>query len=119
MMLLWKSVRNVKMSEKKLSDILREELQKANDRITALEKNLLTTSTHEAMPESAKGHKTIDEVADCPNCKPKLIEKLKPEILKAERERIKGLKRPERCDDCGEVYEREERDTCPTCGKAH
>lgn len=109
------------MSEKKASEIILEAIQGMQKQLDELKKSS-TTSTpekheHVAMPESARGHKTIDEVADCPTCKAKLIEKFKPEIIQAEKARIKSLKYPVRCDACGEVYDREEKQDCPTCHK--
>ncbi len=72
---------------------------------------------HVAMPDSAKGHKTIDEVADCPTCKAKLIEKFKPEILKEVKEKLKS-KELVTCDGCGEIIEKQ-REDCPSCHGTH
>ncbi len=72
---------------------------------------------HVVMPESAKGHKTIEEVADCPTCKAKLIEKFRPEILKEVKEKLKS-KELVTCTDCGEIVEKTERE-CPTCHGTH
>jgi rubrerythrin len=108
--------------ETKLSDILREEdrklrkdLELALQKISNLEKQSSMTSTHEhtAMPESAKGHKTVDEVADCPTCRPKLKAKFKPELFKEFQQAIKN-KEVVTCDGCGELVDRNERE-CPSC----
>lgn len=72
---------------------------------------------HSAMPDSAKGHKTIDEVAECPTCKQKLLEKFRPEILKEVKEKLKS-KELVTCNDCGEILEKT-REECPTCHGTH
>lgn len=77
--------------------------------------------------EESRGHKDIDEILSCPNCKPKVLEKVKPEIskelepaiteavLKAEREKHKKMKSPRLCEDCGEILDAKENKDCPTC----
>ena len=86
-----------------------------------------TTSTpeHPAMPEAQRGHKTIDEVAECPTCKAKLIEKFKPDIekdlridlLKEFKEKFKN-KTLVTCDGCGEIVNKSDIE-CPTCHGKH
>lgn len=64
-------------------------------------------------------HQTIEEVADCPTCKAKLIEKYRPEILKEQREKLKSMKHPVLCEDCGDVVDKEKERDCPTCHGKH
>ena len=120
------------MSEKKPSDLILE-------RLDQLEKRLLTTSTVEfgkassALPEheAKRNHSTIEEIESCPNCAEKfklkeyndkkkavLEAELRQAILKAERERIKSLREPVRCDGCGEIVEKTEPE-CPSCHGTH
>ena len=106
-----------KMSEKKASEILLEKLEAfRKEMIAEIKSSKTSTPEHEhvAMPESAKGHKTIDEVADCPNCRPRLIEKLRPEIEKELKEKHKSLKEPTICKGCGEIVEKTAEE-CPSC----
>lgn len=100
----------------KASELLMRELEKIQKQLDEIRKSSTTsTPEHAGMPESAKGHKTTEEVADCPNCRPVLIEKLRPQILKEQREKIKSMNRPNRCDDCGEVYDKNTERECPSC----
>lgn len=106
------------MSEpKKQSVILQEQIDALKKELETLKKPKPETSTpeseHVAMPDSAKGHKTIDEVADCPNCKPKLLEKLRPELFKEFKEKLKSHELVT-CDGCGEIVGKEEKE-CPGC----
>ena len=125
---LKKKWRKLKMSEDKnkwkeeIRAILKEELKAIQTPPSSeFGKASLALPEHVAMPRADKGHETVDEVADCPNCKPKLMAKFKPEILKEQREKIKSMTTPHRCDDCGDVYDRENEEDCPTCHghKAH
>lgn len=76
---------------------------------------------HEAMPESARGHKTIEEVAECPNCKPKVMAKLRPEIeaelrpalMKEVSAKLKS-KDLVTCNGCGEFVNKSDPE-CPNC----
>lgn len=103
--------------------ILKEELKAIQtphgSEPVAFGKASLALPEHEAMPESARGHKTIDEVADCPNCKPKLLAKFRPELFKEFKEKIKS-KELVTCDGCGEIVEKSTEE-CPGCHghKAH
>lgn len=93
-----------------------EETNKANrEALLKAFQTMSGSSKEEIHVETA--HKTLEEILNCPTCKPKLKDTLKEEILKGEKERIKQLKNAEICQDCGEVYEGEEKDECPTCGK--
>jgi DNA-directed RNA polymerase subunit RPC12/RpoP len=104
------------MSEKKLSDLIMERLEK-------LEKNQPSPTT--STSEEAKGHKDIDEQLACPTCRAKIVAKLKPEIeaglrptlLKEVKEKIKN-KELLTCDGCNELVEKEA-DECPTCHGKH
>lgn len=103
---------------KKPSELILEKLTAMEKELQKLKKTTLTPEPeHVAMPESAKGHKTIEEVADCPTCKAKLIEKFRPEILKEVKEKLKS-KELVVCTDCGEIVEKTERE-CPTCHGTH
>ena len=108
---------------KKASEILSQQITGVENLLKELKAQLSKTSTpeheHVAMPESARGHKTIDEVVDCPNCKPKLLAKFRPEILKEFKEKLKS-KEIVTCDGCGEFVEKTESE-CPSCHghKAH
>lgn len=111
----------------KASEKLSRELSEAVNKIIAEIKSLktLTPPEHTAMPQAQIGHKTVDEVADCPNCRPKLIEKLRPEIEKELRPAIareikEKLKSKEllTCDGCGEIVEKTS-ESCPTCHGTH
>ena len=123
------------MSEKTKADLVLEKIESLEKQFqTGLNelkaaKAAVPSEIHEhaAMPESAKGHRTIDEVADCPNCKPKLIEKFRPQIEKELRPALlkefsAKLKSKDlvTCDDCGEIVEKTETE-CPSCHgrKAH
>jgi uncharacterized protein with PIN domain len=68
---------------------------------------------HTAMPDSAKGHKTIEEVADCPTCKQKLLDKYRPELYKEFAQKLKS-KELVTCEGCGEIVRKTEPE-CPTC----
>ena len=115
------------MTEKpqKMSEILQASIKKLEENLKSLEEKqnlwLKTTSTpkteekheHTAMPDSARGHKTIEEVADCPQCKQKLIDKYRPELFKEFNTKIKS-KELVTCLDCGELVNVKE-PNCPTC----
>lgn len=102
----------------KASDLLAQQLKQATEAIIAAIKSSKTStpSQHEH---------SIDEVADCPNCKPKLIAKFKPEIekdlrpviLKEVKEKLKS-KELVTCDGCGEIVEKESLE-CPNCKGKH
>ena len=108
------------MSEIKASEKLSKELSESVERII-MEIKSSKTSTHEhaAMPQAQQGHKTIDEVAACPTCKPKLLEMLKPDVekivLQTQREKHKSMKHARLCTDCGEVLDGEKEENCPNC----
>ena len=110
---------------KKLSELLKESIANLEKNLKNLEERqnqyLKTTSTpkteethvHQAMPEAQRGHKTIEEVADCPTCKQKLIDKYRPELFKEFNAKIKS-KELVTCLDCGELVNVKE-PNCPTC----
>jgi hypothetical protein len=103
-------------TEKKLSDILREELDNLKKKVASLE-NPSTTSTE--VPREP-GHKDVTEAIDnCPHCKAKAKEKLAPEILREQREKQKSMKDPKLCEDCGEILDGERNETCPNCRGTH
>lgn len=123
------------MSEEKTkADLILEQLQKLKTDYEKGKTDLETAikALSDVKPpdqhQATQGHKTIDEVADCPNCRPKLIEKFKPDIEKELRpiiekelkEKHKSIKEPVVCDGCGEVVEKTEKE-CPSCHgrKAH
>ena len=111
------------MTEKTKADLILKEVKELQKKFeTGLNeikaaRAAIEPAEHVSMPDSAKGHKTIDEVADCPTCKAKLIEKFRPEILKDVKEKLKS-KDLVVCDDCGEIIEKE-RENCPTCNGKH
>ena len=104
------------MTEEKYEDKVLNLLKKLVEQATPKPPNT-ESSEHVSMPDSAKGHKTIDEVAECPTCKTKLIEKFRPEILKEVKEKLKS-KELVTCDGCGEIIEKT-REDCPTCHGTH
>lgn len=112
------------MSEpKKLEDLLQEmsnqlkDLQKwKKEQSQSTEKP--TSSKQE--PETAPSHSihSANVKFDCPECEKayvaSVIEKAKPEILKAEHQAHLKLESPVMCKNCGEIVERETEE-CPTC----
>lgn len=86
-------------------------LTQKSDEFNALIKEMKQSQTH----TESSGHKNLDELADCPNCKPKLLEKFKPDILKAERDKRLKMKQPKLCEDCGEIVDYDKEKNCPTC----
>jgi hypothetical protein len=107
---------------KKMSEILKESIERLETNLKNLEerqKQYLTTSMmsekhdHTAMPDSARGHKTIEEVSDCPTCKQKLLDKYRPELFKEFKDQVKA-KKIVKCVNCGEL-EYVTNQECPTC----
>lgn len=109
------------MSEKKLSEILQEKdkaqdqiIQAQNLKIENLEKKLesLTTSTSKP-PHTHSGNVEFD----CPECQQEYDKKVGAKAVSDFKKQVKGMKRPTLCegDDCGEIYDAEEKEECPTC----
>lgn len=83
----------------------------------------------EVMPEAPRGHKTIDEIAECPDCKPKLIAKFEPEIrakiepeikTKALKDLVDKAKGKYHCKGCGlKIEDPKKIEKCPLCGETH
>jgi len=71
------------------------------------------------LPKSPAPVDALKHYIDCPDCHKKINEKakveLEPEILKSYREKVKSLKEPVICKDCGEIVEKRE-PKCTTCG---
>jgi RNA polymerase subunit RPABC4/transcription elongation factor Spt4 len=71
-------------------------------------------------PKKPQHYTSIDEF--CPDCQKRMVAELKPrlepEIVKdaaqKQREKVKSLKNPVICENCGDVIDREE-PSCPTC----
>ena len=63
--------------------------------------------------DTPKGHKSVEDVADCPTCHQKLLGRFRPELYKEFKEKIKS-KELVTCLDCGEIVDVKE-SNCPTC----
>lgn len=100
------------MSEpKKKSEILQEQINK-------LKADLATLKKPESSTTSTKEHQHSSNVVfDCPECQKEydrtVVEKAKPEIIKAEREKLKSGELV-LCSDCGEIVEKQAEE-CPSC----
>ena len=105
------------MSEqKKMSDILREEIDNLRKEVAELKKPAAQSTTSTELV-NLHTH-TPKEMFDCPTCgDPYLKEaetRLRPKIEKDQREKIKSMKEPVICEDCGEVVEKTAEE-CPSC----
>ena len=123
------------MTEKLLSEKLIEENKQLKDRLSLMEKQLSTISeeiktfpqqpaTPAAPKEEKRGHATVEEIDNCPEChrnfhvdeyKAKLLANAKPQIIKEHNAKHLTLKHPVICEGCGEITEKED-SKCPTCG---
>jgi hypothetical protein len=69
--------------------------------------------------ESSKGHKTLEEQLDCPDCGPRILQlaesRLKPKILKEIADHASG-KHDGHCKTCGLKNDRKKGESCPLCG---
>ena len=110
---------------KKLSQILQEQIANLEKNLKNLEQKTeewkkttpeaplsSTTSTHKHQAETQE-HKSLEDLLSCPTCAEKLRVKLKPEITKEIKEKLKS-KELVKCVNCGEIVNAKEED-CPTC----
>lgn len=104
------------MEKKKLSEVLKEKIAKLEqqmEQLKAEKPNSTTTLTKKEHTHSSK------VLFDCPECQKEynksIIDNLKPQILAEQREIHKKMHSPQLCEECGEIYEGEERENCPTC----
>ncbi len=99
---------------KKASEILLEKLEAFRKEMIAEIKSSKTSTVDIG---KLGQHQNIEEVAECPTCKAKLIEKFRPEIekdlLKSVKEKLKS-KDLVTCIGCGEIVSKEEKE-CPSC----
>jgi len=103
---------------KKMSELIKEQIANLEKNLKSLEakqdqwlKTTLTPETHNH--DAPKGHKTVEEVIECPTCKQKLLDKMRPELFKEFSTKIKSKEIVE-CLDCGEMVNVKETN-CPTC----
>lgn len=105
---------------------LEELLQEMSNRLQNIEKKqsdqLQSTAspTNSKTTETPKVHEhTLTDVFDCPDCGDKYLaeakKRLAPKILEEQRNKIKSMKHPALCEDCGEIVDTEENEECPTC----
>lgn len=108
-----KKWRERELSEpKKPSEEIKEILQIVVKQLSELQKSQ-TTSTH----EEPKQKLAIEHIDECPTCRNQFKEKLKPELYKEFKEKLKS-KELLTCDGCGEIVEKTETE-CPTCHGTH
>jgi cell division septum initiation protein DivIVA len=88
------------------------------DRGMKPQKEVASTSTSNEITGSTaqKGHATIQELIECPNCYPELKRLISPKILKEYGESLKGHERVI-CKECGLTVKKEDA-VCPACGKS-
>lgn len=106
------------MTEKK--DPLQEILTAIDNRLKKLESPPEHSHSTEKPTSSKPPHVHSPNVAfDCPDCQKaydeEVVAKATPQILADRRAKIKSMKNPNLCEDCGEIFDGEEEDDCPTC----
>jgi rubrerythrin len=100
--------------QKKMSDILREEMAVQQKKIEELEAKIVqlsTTSTTEKPSETKK--LAIEHIDECPTCREQFKEKLRPEIFNEFKQKLKN-KDLVKCDGCGEIVGKDDAE-CPSC----
>jgi uncharacterized protein with PIN domain len=101
-------------TEKPKSEILQEQIDSLKKQIESLTTLPKKAELEQLEHQTHKHNETAEEHFDnCPNCRKKIKEKLKPEILK-EIEETKP-KKVVQCTNCGEKVNAEI-EKCPTCG---
>ena len=78
-------------------------------KIDALKQTPQKTSTDPPHTHSAN----VD--FSCPDCQKAYDAEVTAKALSAQTEKIKNMYYPEVCEDCGEVFDAEKKDECPTC----
>jgi RNA polymerase subunit RPABC4/transcription elongation factor Spt4 len=81
---------------------------------------LASPSQTQQEPKESKHYSSIDEL--CPTCKTRLLDEakkiLEPDVSKKTaqtiREKVKSMKNPVVCKDCGEIVEKSD-PACPNC----
>lgn len=104
------------MSEqpKKLEDLLTEMNNRLKE-LAAASKSAPSQSTGSPTPSKHEHQHSANVQFDCPDCQKAYDADVKAKALNAEREKRKQFKDVEFCEDCGEVYDGEETEECPTC----
>lgn len=76
---------------------------------------LAATPQEAAHPKVESG---LEHFKNCPNCHKEILaearKELEPEILKAQREKLKTIEKPVICQGCGEIVGEKE-SSCPNC----
>jgi hypothetical protein len=113
-------------TENDLKRLIREALsEKEAEKKPEKESNLKIPTNATFEPTPKKGHLTLEEMANCPDCKPKILAILEPEIrAKIEPEiKAKSLKHivdiakgNSHCKTCGLRVDPKAQDLCPLCG---
>lgn len=113
-------MRDVELTEKKkMSEILQEQLASQQKEIASLKtqlEKLSTTST----PEKYDHEHSANVKFSCPDCQKAYDAEVSKKVLADKRAKIKSMKNPQLCEDCGEIYDAEKEtgewnDECPTC----
>lgn len=93
-----------------------EILTSIDSRLKKLElKSEQSPSTEKNMSSEPPHEHSSHVKFSCPECQKAYDADVTAKVLSSEREKRKQFKDVEYCEDCGEVYDGEESEDCPTC----